>query len=139
MLLEIYRTYKDKDGDKGMIFVIPKDIRERTEKFIENQNVFLKLFNNHYIKTPIEESESKEAKKKKTMRLKDIWTTLTYDDEYKRMPYRERRQYGRDEFYKWCEEQFKIIGNSKTGKLMVGVSIKEQEEGGCKININGDA
>ena len=50
------------------------------------------------------------------------------------MPYRERRQYGRDEFYKWCEEQFTIEGNSKTGKLLVGVSIKEQQ--GCMYDCD---
>ena len=125
LLLGVYRKYKDSDGDKGIIFTIPKSIRERTDKFIENQNLFLKLFNNHFIKNPVEESESKEIKKSKTKKLKDMWDTITYDDEYKRMPYRERKQYGRDEFYKWCEENFKIEGNSKTGKLMVGVSFKE--------------
>ena len=61
MLLGVYRTFKDPEGDKGIIFTIPKSIRDRTEKFIENQNVFLKLFNylatrinliinNHYLK-----------------------------------------------------------------------------------------
>ena len=52
------------------------------------------------------------------------------------MPYRERKQYGRDEFYKWFEENFKIEGNSKTGKLMVGVSYKEN--GGCLLD-NSDS
>ena len=103
MLLGVYRAFKDPEGDKGIIFTMPKSIRDRTERFIENQNLFLKLFNNHYIKTPVEEDESKIEKKKKTCRLKDIWDTITIDDEYKRMPYRERRQYGRDEFYKWCD------------------------------------
>ena len=50
LLLSVYRKCKDPDGDKGIIFTIPKSIRERTEKFIENQNLFLKLFNNHFIK-----------------------------------------------------------------------------------------
>ena len=139
MLLGVYRTYKDKDGDKGLVFTIPKSIRDRTEKFIENQNLFLKLFNNHYIKTPVEEDEPKEEKKKKTKRLKEMWDTITIDDEYKRMPYRERKQYGRDEFYKWCEEQFKIVGNSKTGKLMVGVSIKEQQNTGCMLDMGDNS
>jgi len=97
----------------------------------------LKLFNNHFIKNPVEESESKEIKKSKTKKLKDMWDTITYDDEYKRMPNKERKQYGRDEFYKWCEENFKIEGNSKTGKLMVGVSYKEI--GGCLLdNLDSD-
>jgi hypothetical protein len=138
LLLGVYRHFKDPDGDKGIIFTIPKSIRDRTEKFIENQNLFLKLFNNHYIKNPVEENDSKQEKKAKTIRLKDMWDTLTYDDEYKRMPYRERRQYGRDEFYKWCEEQFRIEGNSKTGKMMVGVSIKEQQQTGCMLDMDND-
>ena len=40
---------------------------------------------------------------------------------------------GRDEFYKWCEEQFRIEGNSRTGKMMVGVSMKEQQ-GSCILD-----
>ena len=47
-----------------------------------------------------------------------------------------RKQYGRDEFYKWCEENFKIEGNSKAGKLMVGVSYRES--GGCLLD-NSDS
>ena len=66
-------------------------------------------------------------KKSKTMRLKDMFETINNDDEYRRMPYRERRQYGRDAFYKWCGEQFDIGGNSKTGKMMLGVSYKEDD------------
>ena len=136
MLLDIYRNKKDKEGDKGMMFTIPKAIRERTEKFIENQNLFLKLFNNHYVRDEIKDIENKKEIKLKSIRLKDMWDTLTYDDEYKRMPYKERKQYGRDAFYTWCEEQYKIEGTQKSGKIMIGVSIKEDEyaESGCLIN-----
>jgi phage/plasmid-associated DNA primase len=131
-LLDVYRTYKDKDGDKGLIFTIPQSIRDRTEKFIENQNLFLKLFNNHYEKAPIEHEDLTDVAKlkNKTLKLKEMWDTITRDEEYRRMPYRERKQYGRDEFYKWCGEQFKVEGNSKTGKLMRGVVTKEPDGNG---------
>jgi hypothetical protein len=128
MLLGVYRKYKDKDGDKGLIFTIPQSIRDRTEKFIENQNIFLKLFHNHFERAPIENVNDKAEVKSKTKKLKEMWDTITCDEEYRRMPYRDRKQYGRDEFYKWCGEQFKIDGNSKTGKLIRGVVMKESCE-----------
>ena len=80
------------------------------------------------MKTPIEEDDSKEDVKKKTIKLKEVWQTISADDDFKRMPYRERRQYNRDEFYKWCEEQLSDEfneGNRKTGKLLEGVSLKD--------------
>ncbi len=136
LLLGVYRTYKTADGIK---FIIPKAIREATEKFIENQNLFLKLFNLYYVKDPICEDESKADKKKKIKKAKEMWDIISVDKEYSRMPYRDRKQYGRDEFYKWCAENFTISGNSKTGKLVEGVSEKDYDEGtGCMLDTNNE-
>ena len=38
-----------------------------------------------------------------------------------------------DEFYKQREKQFTIKGNSKTGKLLVGMSIEERDKAACMI------
>lgn len=59
-------------------------------------------------------------------------------EEYKNLTYREKRQYGRDEFYKWIEGLYKVEGNSKTGKIIIGVVRKtdcdiEVEEEQCMI------
>ena len=126
MLLGVYARYKT---ENGINFTIPASIRERTDKFIENQNLFQKVFNDLWTKTVVDPTD-KEDVTKKTQKLKDVWDSITYSDDYKRLSYRDKRQYGRDEFHKWIEEQFKITGNSKTGKLLVGIIRKVDEYDG---------
>ena len=124
MLIGVYRAYKTKDG---INFTIPQSIRERTDKFIENQNLFQKVFNDLWKKVEVIPDDDNDIKRK-TQKVKDIWDSITYSDDYKRLSYRDKRQYGRDEFYKWIEEQIKIQGNSKTGKIVIGLIRKEDDD-----------
>ena len=120
ILLEIYKTYRDTETNTGIKFTVPESIRLRTEQFIENQNLFQKVFNSNWEKVDIIPNDT-EDKINKTYALKEIWTSITMSEEYKTLTYREKRQYGRDEFYKWIEGMFNISGNSKTGKIIVGI------------------
>lgn len=126
MLLGVYRTYKD--GVNGIKFTIPESIRLRTEKFIENQNLFQKVFNEIWIKVEINKTEQgeedKEDKKKKTIQVKEIWESIIASEEYRRLNYREKRQYGREEFYKWIEGLYTIICEKKV-KTIVGLGRRE--------------
>jgi len=65
-----------------------------------------------------------------------MWDIISYDNEYKRMTSREKRQYNRDNFYKWCEEQFKIVNNHNCGKIIIGISNKEDSE--CTFENDND-
>ena len=48
--------------------------------------------------------------------------------EYKNITYREKRQYGRDEFYRWIETiGFKIYGDNK-GKSIKGIQSRDNVE-----------
>lgn len=139
MLLKVYATYRDTKKNTGMQFTIPESVRLRTEKFIENQNLFQKVFNSFWGKVEVNYN-SKEDVEAKTTQVKNIWESITMSEEYKNLTYREKRQYGRDEFYKWIEGLFKIEGNSKTGKIIIGVVRKtdcdidaEDEEEQCMI------
>ena len=127
LLLRVYRTYKDPDGAKGMIFSVPEDIKKRTEEFIENQNLFQKVFNDLYEKVEIV-PDNKEDEKRKTLKLKDIFSDITYSDEYKALSYKDRRIYNSKAFDLWICESFTISGNSKSGKLIKGVRRKEVED-----------
>ena len=131
MLLSVYRNNKDKEGNKGILFSVPQSIKDRTEDFLQNQNKFLKLFNSHFILTPVELNDCNETRRDKTMKLKEMWETISQDGEYKHMPYRLKRQYSKNDFYTWCDENYTHLmeGNSKTGKLFVGVSYKETDDG----------
>jgi phage/plasmid-associated DNA primase len=124
-LLGVYRTYKD--GVNGIKFSIPESIRLRTEKFLENQNLFQKVFNDIWMKVEINKIGDiidKTDETKKTIPVKEIWESITSAEEYRKLNYREKRQYGRDEFYKWIEGLYTISGTSKTGKLIVGLGRK---------------
>jgi len=124
LLLGIYRTFKTANG---INFTIPQSIRDRTDKFIENQNLFQKVFNDIWKKVDVIPDDDADIKRK-TQKVKDIWDSITYSDDYKRLSYRDKRQYGRDEFYKWVEEQIKIQGTTKTGKIVIGLIRKEDDE-----------
>lgn len=124
LLIGVYRAFKTKDG---INFIIPKSIRDRTDKFLENQNLFQKVFYDLWKKVDVVPDDETDIDRK-TQKVKDLWDSITYSDDYKRLSYRDKRQYGRDEFYKWIEEQVKIQGNSKTGKIVIGLIRKEDAD-----------
>lgn len=131
LLLNVYKSEYE-DG-KGIVFKIPKSVRERTEKFIEDQNLFQKVFNDIYKKCEIKTLENGEIDKideqKKTIKMKDMWKTFEDSEDYRKLrTTREKREYGRDEYYKWCESMFKVEGNTKTGKIIKGIIRKEDDE-----------
>jgi phage/plasmid-associated DNA primase len=131
LLLGVYKS-SFTEG-KGIVFTIPQSVRERTEKFIEDQNLFQKVFNDIYRKCEIKLLENGQVDKideeKKTIQIKDMWNNFQQSEDYKKLrTTREKREYGRDEYYKWCEGMFKIEGNTKTGKIIKGI-IRKDEDG----------
>jgi hypothetical protein len=125
MLLGVYAKFKD--GENGIIFTIPESIRLRTEAFMENQNLFHKVFNELWMRVDIK-PDNKEDEKAKTVPIKEVWESIQSSNEHKALSYKDKRQYGRDECYKWLEGCFPITGNTKTGKLIVGIGLRERYE-----------
>ena len=115
LLLETYRKYKD--GLKGMKFTCPKSISQRSNTFLENQNLFQKVFNENFKKVAYSDID----KAAKTQSVKSVWECIKYSEEYKALSFREKRQYNREEFYKWISGLYTIDGNTKTGKLIIGL------------------
>jgi glycerol-3-phosphate cytidylyltransferase-like family protein len=116
LLLNVYKDNRDKESDKGLIISIPKSIRDRTEKFLENQNIFHKLFNRNWVMTSSTEK----------IKVKVVWDSIKESGDYKELSYEQKKTYGRDAFYKYIEGIFPISGNTKTGKLICGVERKEE-------------
>jgi len=117
LLLNVYKENRDTESDKGLIITIPKSIRDRTEKFLENQNVFHKLFNRYWIM-----SSSTEK-----VQVKVVWDSIKESGDYKELSYEQKKTYGRDAFYKYIEGIFTISGNTKTGKIISGIERKEEQ------------
>jgi phage/plasmid-associated DNA primase len=117
LLLNVYKENRDTESDKGLIINIPQSIRNRTEKFLENQNVFHKLFNRYW----------KTSTSTEKVQVKIIWESIKESGDYKDLSYEQKKTYGRDAFYKYLETIFSISGNTKTGKLICGVERKEEQ------------
>lgn len=92
---------------------------------MENQNLFHKVFNEVWMRLDII-PDNKEDAKAKTVQVKEVWDSIQASDEYRNLTYKEKRQYGRDECYKWLEGSFTIAGDKKTGKLIVGIGLREK-------------
>ena len=97
-LLSIYKQYYV-DGI-GIKFDIPQSVRIRTEKFIEDQNLFQKVFYDLY---DVVEDETKMIK------YSEAWSYFQCSDDYCGLKSRRAKQeYGRDELYKWLGK-FKVF------------------------------
>ena len=120
MLLGVYRTYKDTEKKTGIVFTIPEIIRKKTDEFIANQNLFVKIFNTNWLRVDIKPDDI-EDEKRKTIALIDMWEDVSNSNEYKCLSYRDKRQYNRNEFYKWVEENFVVVKPAKSGKIIKGI------------------
>ncbi len=132
LLLNVYQTKYNQDT-KSITLEIPQQVRKRTEKFIEDQNKFQKVFNDMFVRSDIildpNGKPNKEDKKKKTLLIKDFWKVFQFSDEYKDLKTtRQRQEYGRDECYKWLRNTFVVNPNVKTGEFILGVMLKEDNE-----------
>ena len=130
LLLETYKENQDKqNGKNGILFTISTSVRKRTDLFMENQNIFQKVFNREWEKVEIKPND-KADEKLKTVQVKLLWNSCENSEEHRGLTFRVRNdQYSRDDFYKWCESKFKVEGNTKTGKIIKGIQRKSNEDG----------
>jgi len=120
MLLGVYAKYRDKKLFTGIQFDIPESVKERTQKFMDNQNLFLKIFNNHY---------KRSSDVSKTIKASWVWDSISGDDDHRRVPHSIRKQYGRTEFYTWCKSYLKADDKTNGGVLTIrGIERKDVEE-----------
>lgn len=132
LLLNVYQTHYNADT-KRINFSISQEVRKRTEKFIEDQNKFQKVFNDMYIRSDIildaDGTPNKEDAEKKTLFIKDFWKKFQFSDEYKELKTaRQRQEYSRDECYKWLRNTFVVNSVKKGGEYILGVMLQDSEE-----------
>jgi len=111
----------------GINFTVPEDIKKRTETFIENQNLFQKVFNDLFIKVDID-LKNKDDLKNKVLKIREVWEQIIQSQEYKSITYREKRQYGRDEFYKWIDSIGLKTTNDTKAKCILGIQYRDKDE-----------
>jgi hypothetical protein len=104
-LLNVYKEKVDKETDKGLNIVIPKSIRDRTEKFLENQNVFHKIFYRYF--------NIKIVDPKEPTSVKEVWNFIKTCEDYTSLSFDKKKIYGRDNFHKWIECLYNIENKKK--------------------------
>jgi hypothetical protein len=92
LLLEVYRN--SKDGVKGIKFDIPQEVREKTESFVDKQNIFHRIFYDLWMDDP---SCTEPVK------LQKVWSSVQLHPEYKELSFKDKKQYSRSEFHKWIK------------------------------------
>jgi hypothetical protein len=132
MLIKVY-TSCEKDNSGGMKFVIPKDIIERTELYLANQNVFKVIFDKNWeVCEIIKNSKGKIDKsdlKLKTFTVKTLWSQVQTDEQYKQLSSRDKRNmYGREAFYMFLNENYKIDTDKNKSKIIIGLQNVTEEE-----------
>lgn len=116
LLLGVYKRFYCEGI--GIRFDIPQSVRVRTEKFIEDQNLFQKVFNDLY--QVVNDNNQK-------IKYRDLWSDFQCSEDYTQLKSRRAKQeYGRDEFYKWLNK-FQSFETPQGVKYVTGVNRKNCE------------
>jgi phage/plasmid-associated DNA primase len=116
MLMNVYRKYSS--GDCGVQFTIPADVQRRIEDFLDAQNIFNSIFDTCYEK--VDDGSKCEVK------LCDIWDNITFNTEYKELPFKEKRKYNRKYFDEWIEGKASVSPNVDKCKVIKGYKVRDE-------------
>jgi len=117
MLLNVYNKYSK--GTVGITFDIPEDLQRRVEEFLDAQNIFNSIFSDRYIK---------DADNNKTVKVKDIWDTITSDAQYRALSFADKRTYNRKYFDEWLSKKAEISADKNKVKILVGYTEKHDDD-----------
>lgn len=101
-LLAVYQ--KNYSEEIGLEITVPQSIRDRSNEWLKNQNVFQSVFDENFEST---EDESNIIK------FVDIWQCITSSLQYKQLLASEKMEYTRATCYSWLKENFEEITKSK--------------------------
>lgn len=123
LLSGIYRKFAT--ADKGMVLSIPKSVTVETEKFINDQNLFQKVFNDRYEKVDWTEADVKD----KMLKFRDFWEDFNNSVEFKSLRTNgQRAEYSRDNCYEWLRNNFQSTKDKSKVDHLLGVVKKYREE-----------
>ena len=123
ILLGAYATYRDKEGETGIIFTETEKITKRSEIFLANQNIFKKLFDKIYEK---DTATPKQYLEEKALKLKDIFENIQADEDYRNLTCKMKRKYNRDAFYEWIAKVCIVKKDNNKCKYIIGYKINNE-------------
>lgn len=133
LLSGVYSTFAT--AEKGIIYTIPQSVREETERFIDNQNLFQKVFNDRFEKADWTDDDIKD----KRIKIRDFWDDFNNSHEYKSLRTNgQRAEYSRDNCYEWLRSTFQTKKDSKRQEWILGIVRKYNDEGSDDIDDVGE-
>jgi hypothetical protein len=114
--MNVYRKYSS--GDSGVQFTIPADVQRRIEDFLDAQNIFNSIFDTCY--------EKVDDGSKCCVKLCDIWDNITFNTEYKELPFKEKRKYNRKYFDEWIEGKASVSAGQGYIKIIKGYKLRDE-------------
>ena len=130
LLSGIYLTFAN--AEMGMVFTIPKSVIKDSENFIDDQDLFQKVFKDEYEKVDWTDTDIKE----KRLKFKDYWNTFNNSQQYKSLRTNgQRAEYSRDNCYIWLRTNFQTKRDKDRVEWILGVvkkySYEDKEEDGA--------
>tara|TARA_R110000744_G_scaffold151457_2_gene264929 strand:+ start:7413 stop:10046 length:2634 start_codon:yes stop_codon:yes gene_type:complete len=118
MLLNIYKISRNSNG---MVFNVPQHIKDRTNLYLANQNVFKRLTDLLYTKVEVNLNDRKDIRSK-SMKANKMWTDIQNEEDYRLLTSREKKnQYNRDNFYQHLNNEFRADDRAGVALVIVGV------------------
>lgn len=134
LLTSIYRTYAN--TEMGMVFTIPKSVIDETEQFINDQNLFQKVFNEKYQKADWTDANVKDNR----IKIREFWEDFNNSHEFRSFRTNgQRAEYSRDNCYEWLRANFQTKKDNKNVEWLLGVVKKYKDEDDYEDNIEGDS
>jgi phage/plasmid-associated DNA primase len=125
-LLHAYCYYYD-ETQKGMRFDIPQCVKERTDRFLQNQNPAKKWINTHYVICDIPKTERGAVAFEKCIKLKDLWRNFEQSEDYRGLCKEMKRQNGRDAFYKFINSNYECKMNKSYVEYALNITEKYKD------------
>jgi hypothetical protein len=119
ILVECYQRFKKPEIGGIDFSQAPLEVQQNTERFLENQNVFHKVFESQYVVVD---------DKTKTLKVKDIWDALQTSEEYKHLPKGDRRLYNREKFLEYLKERADVKEPNNRPAFVLGVEMRYKDE-----------
>lgn len=130
-LIGIYQqSLNPENKNAGIQFKIPVQVRERSEAFIKEMDLFAKVFKDNWERVEVKKKEDGKNdpadEAMKTVKIRDLWLSVENSKEYRGLKtVRERRTYGRDAFEKWLVEEGKFTFEIKR-KVQVIIGLQQR-------------
>lgn len=134
LLAGIYRQHANERD--GLVLSVPKSAKEETEQFVDDQNLFQKVFKTYYERVKWTEADWTPKNPAMmnlgcVMKFKTFWEAFGNSEEFRALRTNaQRAEYSRDNCYAWLRDTFETKVDKAKVEWVRGVAVKYQAEDG---------